>query len=295
LGKGEPEDRACIREELTMSRFVVDERRGRRETRDMILNMGKYGNHNKHFERPFDTDEDVVSYLQDEGFDFERLVDTCRQKDQNVPSLENLFTSEWIGVSPPDGYLVVTNSRGEVLSGFRDGESGRMTMSTYWSRFERAVTSFDHCLETTSYEDLLSALSSGVSSIEAYIGYRVDEYNRLHPGDELMDSRQNKVSFDDKIKEWIPIMSGNKFDKGKNRNWSDFKVLRAVRDQEDAHPKTSAYAHSFKDMCALLNRFRSGIAGLLLDLCIHFGEKQVPTTVIRRAYLPKIRYVAQNS
>ena len=72
-------------------------------------------------------------------------------------------------------------------------------------------------------------------------------------------------------------------------------VLRAVRDQDDAHPKTSAYAHSFKDMCALLNRFRSGIAGLLLDLCIHFGEKQVPTTVIRRAYLPKIRYVAQNS
>jgi hypothetical protein len=83
-----------------MSRFVVDERRGRRETRDMILNMGKYGNHNKHFERPFDTDEDVVTYLQDEGFDFERLLDTCRQKDQNVPRLENLFTSEWIGVSP---------------------------------------------------------------------------------------------------------------------------------------------------------------------------------------------------
>jgi hypothetical protein len=144
-----------------MSRFVVDERRGRRETRDMILNMGKYGNHNKHFERPFDTDEDVVTYLREEGFDFERLVDTCRQKDQNVPRLENLITSEWIGVSPLGEHLVVTNSRGEVLSGFRDGESGRMTMSTYWSRFERAVTSFDHCLETTSYEDLLSALSSG--------------------------------------------------------------------------------------------------------------------------------------
>ncbi len=275
-----------------MGCFVVDEKRGRRETRDMILNMGKYGNHNKHFERPFETDEDVMIYLREEGFDFERLVEACRQKDQSVPRVENAITSEWAGMAPPGGYVVVKDSRGVELSGFRDGESGRMTTSTYWSRFERAVTSFDRCLETTSYEDLLSAVSSGVSSIEAYVGHRVDAHNRLHAENKLVDSRQTKVAFDDKIKEWIPIMSGSKFDKGKNRNWSDFKVLRAVRDQEDAHPKTSAYAHSFKDMCGLLNRFRGGIAGLLLDLCIHFEEKQVPTIIIRRAYLPKIRYVA---
>ena len=86
-------------------------------------------------------------------------------------------------------------------------------------------------------------------------------------------------------------MSGEKFDKGKNRYWSDFKALRAVRDREDAHLKTSAYAHSFDDMAKLLNRSRGGIAGLLLDLCVHFGEKQVPTTIIRRAFLPKVRYV----
>ena len=44
-----------------MGRFIVDEKRGRRETRDMILIMGKHGNHNKHFERPFDADDDVVA------------------------------------------------------------------------------------------------------------------------------------------------------------------------------------------------------------------------------------------
>lgn len=70
--------------------------------------------------------------------------------------------------------------------------------------------------------------------------------------------------------------------------------MRAIRDQEDAHPKTSAYAHSFKEMGELLNRFRGGIAGLLLDLCIHFGEKQVPTVIVRRAYLTLGRYVAED-
>jgi len=274
-----------------MGRFVIDEKRGRQETRAMIMNMAKYGNHNYHFERPFNTDEDVEAFFHEQGFDLKRLVEICRQKDQSVPHVENLVTSGWSGMAPPGGHLVVTDSQGEELAGFRNGESGSMTMSTYWSRFERAATGFDHCLATTSYEDLLSSLSSGISSIEAYIGHRVDMHNRLHSEEKLVDSRQNKVSFDDKVKEWIPIMSGRKFDKGKNRNWADFKVLRAVRDQQDAHPKTSAYAHSFKDMCHLLNRFRGGIAGLLLDLCIHFGEKQVPTIIIRHAYLPKVRYV----
>ncbi len=273
-----------------MAHFVVDKKLSRREARNMILRMGRYGNHNKHFERSFDTDEAVVNYLQEQGFDFDRVVEVCRNKDESIPRVENLITSEWTGGAPPGGYLVVKDARGDVLSGFTDGESGRMTMSTYWSRFERAVAGFDRCLETTSYEDLLSAISSGVSSIEAYIGHQVETYNRQHPEDKLVDSKQNKISFDDKIKHWVPRMSGETFDKGSNRNWSDFKVLRAVRDQEDAHPGTSAYAHSFKDMEALLNRFRGGIAGLLLDLCIHFEEKQVPTVIIRRAYLPKVRY-----
>jgi hypothetical protein len=274
-----------------MGRFVVDEKRGRRETRDIVLSMGEYGNHNKHFERPFDTDDDVIAYLREEGFDFDRLVEACRHRDEHVPRVENLITSEWTGGEPPGGYLVVREERGDVLSGFTDAGSGTMTTSTYWSRFERAASAFERCLETTSYEDLLSCLSSGVSSIEAYIGGKVESHNRRRPGDELVDSKRSKVSFDEKIKLWVPRMSGEKFDKGKNRNWSDFKVLSAVRDQEDAHPKTSAYAHSFDDMAKLLNRFRGRIAGLLLDLCIHFGEKQVPRTIIRRAFLSKVRYV----
>jgi hypothetical protein len=227
-----------------MGRFVVDEKRGRRETRGMVMSMGKYGNHNKHFERPFDTDDDVIAYLREEGFDFNRLVEACRHRDEHVPRVENLITSEWTGGAPPGGYLVVRDERGDVLSGFTDGGSGKMTTSTYWSRFERAASAFDRCLETTSYEDLLSCLSSGVSSIEAYIGGKVESHNRRRPGDELVDSKRSKVSFDEKIKLWVPRMSGEQFDKGKNRNWSDFKVLRAVRDQEDAHPKTSAYAQT---------------------------------------------------
>ena len=52
----------------------------------------------------------------------------------------------------PASNLVVRDERGNALSGLTDGGSGRTTKSTYWSRVERAVSSFDCCLETTSYE-----------------------------------------------------------------------------------------------------------------------------------------------
>jgi hypothetical protein len=38
------------------------------------------------------------------------------------------------------------------MSGFTDVGPGRTTIPTYRSRFERAVSSFDRCLETTPYE-----------------------------------------------------------------------------------------------------------------------------------------------
>jgi hypothetical protein len=261
----------------------------------MILEMGKYGNHNYHFERRIDTDEDVVRFLNEQGINFEGLVESCRQKNATVPRLENRITPQFIGGSPPGGYMAVKNARGETLASLEDGESGPMTMSTYWSRFERAVDAYDRCLSRTSYEDLLSAISSGTSSLEAYIHNRAEDYNRQNSSDLLEDSKDNKVTFDDKVKYWVPKISGKNFDKGSNRNWSEFKELRRVRDQEDQHPGTSAYAHSFKSMEKLLNLFRGGVAGLLLDLCIHFGEKQVPTVIIRRAHMPKVRLVANDA
>jgi hypothetical protein len=76
-----------------MDRFVIDDKRGRQETRAMIMNMAKYGNHNYHFERPFNTDEDVEAFFHEQGLDLKQLVEICRQKDESVARVENLFTS----------------------------------------------------------------------------------------------------------------------------------------------------------------------------------------------------------
>ena len=65
------------------------------------LDHGKRGNLTKHFERSFDTDEDVVTYFREQGFDFDRAVEACRRVDESVPRVENLITSEWTGGAPP--------------------------------------------------------------------------------------------------------------------------------------------------------------------------------------------------
>ena len=140
------------------------------------------------------------------------------------------------------------------------------------------------------YGDFLSCVSNGVASIEAYLGQKAGIYNKRNPGKELIDNKQNKVSFDDKINEWIPIMTGGpKLNKGTQR-WEHYKKLRNIRDQQQAHSKAPALG---SDLAKLLSFFRTGIAGMLLELHILFGDRNVPATIIRHAYLPDVEYVAE--
>jgi hypothetical protein len=101
------------------------------------------------------------------------------------------------------------------------------------------------------------------------------------------------VSRDDKIDEWIPIMTGGKkLNKG-NQRWEHYKKLRTVRDQQQAHLKAPALGSDYRKLAKSLNIFRTGIAGMLLELHILFGDRNVPATIIRHAYLPDVEYVTE--
>ena len=117
-------------------------------------------------------------------------------------------------------------------------------------------------------------------------------YNAVHPDDQLVDSRRHKVSFDTKIDEWIPKMSGGrKLDRG-GRRWADFRALREFRDQAAIHLKGGGVGIEYAELCRLLNMFRSGIAGLLVDLHLHFSER-IPCIIVRYAYLGEIELVSE--
>jgi len=269
-------------------KFSFEEKRTRRATHDMMLMLTKYGNHG--YRQRFVSDADVKRFFMAKGYYWDELVQTCRSPKQFVPVVENFVGSTW-RVSGSAKAAIVTGAATDKEREITSVEGpGTLTTSTYLQLFENAENNLRRCIESVSFGDFQSCVSNGIASIETYITHRAWIYNSQQASDVLVDNKKNKVHFDTKIDEWIPKMSrGKRLDKS-TLNWNNFKRLLAVRDNLAIHVKTPAFGINDEELCELLNVFRSGIAGLLIDLHLLFNER-IPCNIIRCAYLPDIQLV----
>ncbi|MCK4830848.1 hypothetical protein KA005_84840, partial [bacterium] len=270
--------------------FCFEDFRTRRATHDMILVMAKYGNHG--IRHKFVSVANVKRFFQVHYHcDWKNLVQTCRKTSELVPVVENLVGSTWTVPGCGSRAAIVTGAATEEEKEITALEGpGTLTTSTYLQFFENAVDNFHRCMERVSFGDFQSSVTNGIASIGTYIEYRTWLYNSGQPSAPLVDSKKNKVPQDTKIDEWIPKMSGGKKLDKSRINWRDFKTLRNVRHDLAIHVKQPAISTSYKQLCVLLNLFRSGIAGLLLDLHLLFAEP-IPSKIIRYAYLPDVKLV----
>ena len=273
-----------------MAVFRVADRRTRRGTHDMVMAMAKYSNHGIKGD-PFITDADVKRYFWEDGYDYRDVVEYCRDKDAHVPGMENVLSSAW-DIDSSGGTVSYVDKSGEETILGEDEGPGRFAYPSYAGLFEKAVKDFNRCLDSADYDDFLSCVSFGVSSVEAYLHQEVKVYNRRHSGKKLIENKQNKVSFADKIDEWIPIMTGGKKLDKSDQRWQHFKKLRAIRDSNQAHVKVAVLGASHNRLGELLNCFSTGIAGMLLALHVLFDDRKTPATIIRHAYLPSVEMVA---
>lgn len=268
-------------------KFSFEEKRTRRATHDMMLMMTKYGNHG--YRQRFVSDADVKRFFASQGINWDDLVQVCRKPNELVPIVENLVGSTW--VVPGGRAAIVTGATTDKEKEIASVEGpGTLTTSTYLQLFENAENNLRRCIESVSFGDFQSCVSNGIASIETYITHRAWIYNSQQASDVLVDNKENKVPFDTKIDEWIPKMSGGKRLDKSALNWNNFKRLLAVRDNLAIHVKTPAFGINDEALCELLNVFRSGIAGLLIDLHLLFTER-IPCGIIRYAYLPDIRLI----
>lgn len=218
------------------------------------------------------------------GLDFQQLVEECRDFQSRVPFFENLIGSTWEVTGPGKASTIDLATGKEHVS--VDGP-GTITLSTYWSQFETAVAALERAISNASYADLQSAVVSGIASIEAYINHRAELWNRTNPDDQLLDTKAQKVSFEDKIDKWIPKMTGGKKHDKSIRNWADFKLLHQIRDNVTIHSKSSSHGTSYQGLANTINRFKTGIAGLLVQLHLLFNEK-IPAIIVRNYYAPDV-------
>lgn len=251
----------------------------------MILMMAKCGNGSRN--PKFVTDADVKRFFKASGYDWGDLIQTCRKQEEIVPLIENLIGSTWTVVGGKAAIVTGAGTDDEREIASVESPASLIT-SSYLQLFENAVDNFQRCMEHALFGDFQSCVSNGIASVDAYIAHRAWLCNAGHPSELLMDSRETKVPQDTRIDEWIPKMSGGrKLDKG-GLNWNHFKRLRGIRDELAVHIKQPAIGITYQQLCEFLNLFRTGIAGLLIDLHFTFDER-VPCKIIRYAYLPDVK------
>jgi hypothetical protein len=218
------------------------------------------------------TDDDIKRMYQRLSYDFDHIVEEARDPSRPVMSTENMLGSTWQMTNDENTETIITSS--------------------YEHAFSTAVDHLDRAVSDASFSALQSAVVHGIASIEAFVNYRAGVWNEANPATQLIDSKQQKVSFDDKIDEWIPLMTGGvKLDKG-NEHWQEFKRLQALRDNATIHIKDQRLTVSHAELAELINAFSSGIAGLQFDLHI-LCKNIVPSAIIRARYAPPCEVVSR--
>jgi len=250
----------------------------------MVVAMAMHGNHNKDIHRNIQTVANVRDHFAQNGMDFKAEVGKCRDFRHHVPMYENLLGAQWTTqgatVSKVDH---ITGEYKEVVSG-----DGTYNEADYWALFDLAREDFEQALETGKYERFLSAVNSGLASIETFLNHQYLVRMRSQSDDEAL-----KKETEAKVDEWIPLFTGERYDKGA-RDWAAFKKLRTLRNEHFQHRKSVASGITFRQLIDLLNDFKYGVCRVLMEFHVLFGQ-QCPTAIIRYSHYPEIEYVKSES
>jgi hypothetical protein len=230
------------------------------------------------------TRKQVVAFYAAQGIQFESVVELCRNPQNQVPHFENLITSTW-NAHPGDGQIALVDDN--LNEQVQVQGAGVIEFSSYEAHFRAACKARDRAVSEGAVEGLMECLSPGFASIESFLSWRASLWNETRPNDTLQDSRETKVSLEDKIKDWIPKITGGREIPRDGQLWMDFKYLKGLRDNFVIHPKKHAYAFSYKEIARSLNSFRSGLADLLGRTHCLMGIP-VPSIVINAVTWPDV-------
>lgn len=276
-----------------MVRFRVRPKRTPTDTRTYLLRMAAQRQGGPHERRAIRTEEELKQYYASSGYDYKREFEYSRQKDAILGPLTvhldaNMLSSMTVNLPPGGSYIAYGNPE----EGFVriQGDSGHIVGTPYLDNFNYAVKNLNRCTgeEEPDYRDLLSAFTSGMASIEAFLNQKMRP--RLANPERDREEALRRADVETKVFDWLPqINGGHKVDKG-DRPWQDYVKLRHYRNEYHVHPKGQIYSVSSTKFCQRLNLFRTGIARFLLDLHALTGHG-APPEIPKYAYWPDIEKV----
>lgn len=140
------------------------EKRSLKQAREMVMMMAMYSSNSVTTQRkmPLASEEEVLQLFKANGYDFDQVLEECRERDSAVPLVENLLGSVC------------------YMSG-NEGVEAIIT-SNYQASFEAAVDHLDRAVSNWTFGDIESAIVRGIGSVESFILYQTGLWNELNPG-----------------------------------------------------------------------------------------------------------------
>jgi len=231
---------------------------------------------------------ETAQFFANRGIDPDALAEELRDWRQSVPCFENLIPTGWSIIGNAKVTPVARDTRapiGDTVEG-----PGKFIESTYKSLFATACRARDRAVEEDSYAEYLVAVVQGLASLEAFVNECALFWNSTRSADQqLADSKQHKVSFDEKVRDWIPIMTGGALDRG-HRRWGIVKELTKLRDDRNIHAKAVGHGVAYKEFARQVNMLRDGIADTHFELHKLF-DRHVPPVVIKAKYMPDVEVI----
>lgn len=263
-----------------MARIEFNDKLSHQMAKQMILMFAKHGNH--YHNENFISDHSVAHAYKINGVDFDWLIEKSRSPEFKIPLFENMLSS----TITMEGCSIQTFDACGKPEIPIEGD-GEYTKYPYWALMEKSYQLRQSSVEKPSYIDLHSAITIGISAIEHFMNSQAISWDTIHTEMPLLDSKENKVSIEEKIKKWTPIITNGKNLEIGGVNWNRFLELKSMRD-EIVHPK-GAYGHmQISEMPYYINILRDGIADIIIQLHLIFKIK-IPAIIIRYKYTPDVK------
>lgn len=255
----------------------------RPKSREMIRLAAFWGDHPRRDEIKGDDDIEEAIAIE-KGITFDEFVERCRCLPGAIPIFENVLTSTWGFTAGVTMHQSGTEPRKALMPGLGPG---LYAAKAYWALYEVAHDALQRAITKASYAEFLASTTLGIASVEAFINARASYWNSIHPDRLLSDCNGSRVRFEEKIDNWIPMMtSGKRLDKG-DAHWGALHHLLVIRNDHAVHPKIPTHEIQLAKLVEEMNRFSLGIPGILIRLHQLF-DLRIPGMIIRDAYQPDL-------
>jgi hypothetical protein len=150
----------------------------------------------------------VRPLIKQSGIDYRRLISKTRRFFEYVPKFENLIGSTFEAVGKvavarqlPDGtFLQVVDPT--------DEDGGKIVLHNYLAKFEFACSQLLKVVQSESLEELLSAITKGIASIDSFLVEVATDLNYNHPAMPPFDLADHRLNTEDRIESGYPLSRG---------------------------------------------------------------------------------------